>query len=297
MLGFPSVVFSTLALLTMLIILVPAKAQADSADLGVLILDAPDLLVVGNEVTYEIGVQNLGPSAASGVWVSNVLPAGFRVVSAWILPAQGAVTTNGNVVVCSGIVLDTVISNILVVIKGVPSIVGDSIAAFTVGGMQPDPILANNTVTIPSTVLPIPDLAIGLTGFPEAVVPGSNVTYTISVTNLGPAFAAAALVTNVLPAGVRLLATNATQGTVSTTNNVLIWNVGTISNGARASLINVVATSVNGTLTNSATVAASGPDPNPANNSATVTTLVAPPFVSIVPAGAFLVEWADQWCR
>ena len=170
-----------------------------------------------------------------------------------------------------------------------PTAEGLITATATAGATEFDPVTANNTATVTTTVGPAADLAISLTGFPNPVVAGSNVTYTIAVTNQGPSTATGVIVNDPLPAPVTVLSTNATQGTISISNRTLIWTLGTLTNGANATLTIVAATTTNGTLTTTATVPATQADPNPANNSATATTtVVAAPFVSIVPAGATL---------
>jgi choice-of-anchor A domain-containing protein/uncharacterized repeat protein (TIGR01451 family) len=63
---------------------------------------------------------------------------------------------------------------------------------------------------------------------------GDDITYTVKVTNLGPADATAIQVTDVLPDGLSYKSYSATQGTFDvTTGN---WTVGNLANGAYASL-------------------------------------------------------------
>ena len=45
-------------------------------------IDTPDPVTVGSQLTYTIGVQNLGPNASSSATVTDVLPAGVTLVSA-----------------------------------------------------------------------------------------------------------------------------------------------------------------------------------------------------------------------
>ena len=116
----------------------------------------------------------------------------------------------------------------------------------------------------------------------------SNLTYVLSVTNLGPSVATSVIVNNSLPESINVLSTSASQGAVVLAANNLNWNIGTLTVGAKASLTIVAATTTNGNLTATATVSGTQADPNPANNSAASVTLVAPPFVSVASAGATL---------
>src|SRR6185436_15811596 len=60
---------------------------------------------------------------------------------------------------------------------------------------------ANNSVTATVEVTASADLQITKTG-PASVVPGTNVVYTITVTNTGPSDAASVVVTDATPAGL-----------------------------------------------------------------------------------------------
>jgi uncharacterized repeat protein (TIGR01451 family) len=84
------------------------------------------------------------------------------------------------------------------------------------------------------------------------------------------------------------LFTNATQGAITVSNSTLFWSVGTLSSGAKATLTFVAGTTTNGTFSTTATVIAAQADPNPANNSATVVTVVTAPFIAIGAATATL---------
>lgn len=63
---------------------------------------------------------------------------------------------------------------------------------------------------------------------------GDNVTYTIQVTNHGPANATGVEVTDILPAGVDFLSASASTGSFNNTNGK--WSVGNLNNGMTATL-------------------------------------------------------------
>ena len=71
---------------------------APDSNLVLGISDRPNPVWLGENLTYTVGVTNLGPSAAAGVVISNVLPAGVAFVSAGA--SQGACARNGDVVRC-----------------------------------------------------------------------------------------------------------------------------------------------------------------------------------------------------
>ena len=121
----------------------------------------------------------------------------------------------------------------------------------------------------------IADLAITKTDSPDPVTVGEVLTYQIGVTNNGPDAASLVTVTDVLPAGVSLVSANATIGSCSGTTTVTC-ELGSIANGANIVVSIVVRPTTAGSLTNTATVSATGTDPVSANNSATATTTVTP---------------------
>jgi uncharacterized repeat protein (TIGR01451 family) len=113
--------------------------------------------------------------------------------------------------------------------------------------------------------------------------PGTSITYTIVVTNPGPSDAIGATVTDTFPAELSNVtwtavlaggATGATAGSGNISETVAIPVGGSITYTVTAD----ISPSVTGTLTNTVTVApeATVVDANPANNTATDTTLLVP---------------------
>jgi uncharacterized repeat protein (TIGR01451 family) len=99
---------------------------------------------------------------------------------------------------------------------------------------------------------------------------GTNVTFTVTATNLGPNDATGVQVTDPVPAGLTFVSASASQGTY--TAGTGLWDIGALANGASATLQLVV--TVNGTtpVTNTATRTAGTPaDFDPANDSASST--------------------------
>jgi uncharacterized repeat protein (TIGR01451 family) len=255
------------------------------ADLAVGLLGAPNPTLVGQILTYTVSLTNRGPAEASFVTVTNVLPTTVSILNA--TPSQGFVTISDNVVVCNfGNVSDSgvVTANINVV----PLLEGTIVATASASAAQIDPILANNTVSATTVVGPAADLAIGIADNPDPVIIRSNLTYVISVTNRGPSSATGVVINDTLPAGVSVVSTNSTQGTVAVSGSTVTAVLGNMTNGARATLTVVVTSTNSGTIFNTANVTGDQADPNSSNNSATASTVVAPPFVSFVPERAVL---------
>jgi extracellular elastinolytic metalloproteinase len=85
---------------------------------------------------------------------------------------------------------------------------------------------------------------------PSTATPGSNVTYTISYTNLGPAASANAMVTDVLPAELSFVSATG-GGTYTAANRTVRWGLGTVAvngTGSRSFTATIGATVPIGTV-------------------------------------------------
>ncbi len=133
------------------------------------------------------------------------------------------------------------------------------------------------TISTVDPVNPTADLAVTARAAPNPVLVGSNLTYTITVTNLGPKTATGVTLTNFLPASTTLVAATNSQGGASTVlGGQVIFALGTLTNQGWAAVTVIVAPSFSGPITNVATVSANETDRNPINSTATVVTTVSP---------------------
>jgi uncharacterized repeat protein (TIGR01451 family)/uncharacterized delta-60 repeat protein len=123
---------------------------------------------------------------------------------------------------------------------------------------------------------PAADVAVAATASTANLVANSNVTYTITVQNGGPAAAQGIVVTNRLPAGALLVNASASTGTPVVSSNLVTLNVGNLAVGASATLTLVVNCPNPGVLTNLTTVVSSVADPAADNNLARVVVGVSP---------------------
>jgi uncharacterized repeat protein (TIGR01451 family) len=120
--------------------------EADRADLSIIKEDNPDPVEVGGELTYRIRVRNLGPSNATGVILTDTLPANINFVS-----ASSGCSRSGNIVTCN-------IGNMnhgesaVRLIRVRPTAPGGFSNTATVRANETDPDAANNTVTTVTTV-------------------------------------------------------------------------------------------------------------------------------------------------
>jgi uncharacterized repeat protein (TIGR01451 family) len=106
--------------------------------------------------------------------------------------------------------------------------------------------------------------------------PGQLLIYTITATNNGPGEANSVIVNDAVPQGTTFY--SALPAPVSAppvgAGGTVIWNLGSLNSGASATLTLKVKVSARGKdkIVNTATVTSSTPDPNLANNTATITT-------------------------
>ncbi|HEY3760509.1 MAG TPA: tandem-95 repeat protein [Verrucomicrobiae bacterium] len=238
-----------------------------SADLAVGETAPPTVFATSN-LTYTVTVTNFGPSTASGVIVTDTLPAGVIFVSAG---AGG--TTNAGVVSWSlGVLTPGATTNFTFIVT-VPAS-GSLTNTSTVTSPTSDPVLPNNVSSqVVTTITSLADLAIGKSGS-GIVTATSNLSYTISVTNFGPSTANSVVVTDTLPAGVTFVSAT---GSGTTNNGAATWNLASLAANATTNFTLVVTAPVSGTLTNIASVTSPTVDPVTTNNvSPPVTTTVTP---------------------
>ncbi len=121
------------------------------------------------------------------------------------------------------------------------------------------------------------DLSITKTDSPDPVINGSNVTYTITVTNSGPATATSVVVTDNLPLNVTYVSCLSTGAGVcgGTGNNRTVTFASLAASASETITLVATANGPAGTpISNTASVSSATTDPNPGNDSATATTAV-----------------------
>ncbi len=176
-------------------------------DLGVTKNDFTVPYVPGSFTTYTIIITNYGPSDAPGSTVFDAIPA---QISDWAWTCAG---TTGGAAGCtpytgSGDFTDTVdlpASSSLtysVLAHIYPDASSDLVNSVTVtppGGIDElNP--ANNTATDTDTINPLADLSVIKDDGLDEYVPGTSITYVVTVSNLGPSTANNSLVSDAIPA-------------------------------------------------------------------------------------------------
>ena len=258
-------------------------ANVAQTDLAIVKGASPSPVVAGQQLTYTLTTTNNGPSNATGVVVSDTLPAGVSYTS--VTTTQGTASfANGVVTANLGNLADGATATTTIIVTVDAATTGSIVNTATVTGNQTDPNLTNNTSTVTTPINAEADLAILKSGSPNPVDAGNTLTYTLTATNNGPSNATGVTVVDTLPAGVTYASSTTTQGSASDSGQTVTINLGGLASGATATstiVVNVGASTV-GDITNTATISGNQPDPNLANNTATATTLVIQPIHNVV---------------
>jgi uncharacterized repeat protein (TIGR01451 family) len=251
-------------------------ANAAQTDLAIAKTHAPEPATAGGQMTYTLVSTNNGPSKATGVVVSDTLPAGLTLVS--VTPGQGSHTVTGSTIkVHLGSLSSGASATTTIVVNVGPTATGTISNTATIMGNETDPNLANNTSTTVTQLNAQVDLAITKANAPNPVVAGRQLTYTLTTANNGPSAATGVTITDTLPAGVTF-ASSSGQGQVTASEGTLTISLGNLAVGASmtTTLVVNVDPATTGTLTNTASVRGDQPEANMSNNVATAVTTVNP---------------------
>ncbi|KJQ53964.1 DUF11 domain-containing protein [Microbacterium sp. SA39] len=245
---------------------------AAAADLAITKTLDTDPLVAGLPATFTIDVTNDGPQTATGVTVTDAIPAGL--LNATAAPTRGSCTLSTTI---SCALPDLAVGeSASVMVTGMVAPGVDPGAALTntasVVGSRTDPDLADNTASASGTVTTVTDLSVQKTFSPASPVAGRNLTYTVTARNTGPSEARDVRLTDPLDPGEVFIAATPQQGTCAMANGVLDCELGTLAPGATVvTTIEVrVAPGTSAVVQNSASITSSTSEADPSDNVASV---------------------------
>jgi len=142
-------------------------ARPGGADLAVSIEDHPDPVEEGYYLTYSITVKNYGPDIATGVVVTDTLPANLNFLS--VTSSKGVCNVSNDVVTCNITELDSS-ENVIVTIIVQPLIEGLINNSVSVNGSEDDSLVYNNSLIEETMVSPLTNTEIGYGWYPTMVL-------------------------------------------------------------------------------------------------------------------------------
>ncbi|MEM7395342.1 MAG: hypothetical protein AAF492_23670, partial [Verrucomicrobiota bacterium] len=198
-------------------------------------VDRTSLLVGESNLTYTLFVTNLGTSAISSVTVTDTIPDHVIVLSA----APPVAFTNGNGYVfnlglltggaTTSIVINAAITNpIPIVLTNVAEVATTNL----------DVHLENNIDSVVTIVMPPPpperNIALIKTVSSTNLLIGTNLVWTITVTNVGTGTVGGVVVTDSVPSNVTLISSS--QPANRTNGNDYVFDLGFLSLGGSTSI-------------------------------------------------------------
>jgi uncharacterized repeat protein (TIGR01451 family) len=268
-------------------------ATATQADLVTTDSASPASVAAGSNVTYTQSVTNDGPATATGVTFTQTTPLNttFQSITpptgwtcATVPPVGGTGTIScaptGGTMVLNASANFTLVLQVSATTPSGTNITETDTATAT-------DLVTNLTTNTASAMVIVAnansaDMAIVKTGTPSPVTEGTPLTYTLAVTNNGPASATNVTVTDALPSVVTYLSAATTQGSCSEAGGTVTCLLGTMANAGTGTITILTIPGTPGVVSNTATVTANQTDPNLTNNSSTWTeTITAPTAITL----------------
>lgn len=230
-------------------------------------------VVAGTSTTFTLTITHTGPSyLASGSQIklrerpgAGVTIERFEMISgAGTIAATGvdAIVTTNNVLAPGATLVVRVHAN---VDAGATGTITNGISLWPPGVPEVDPPVTDDPPGVP--VDQITDLAIEKTVDVNSPFVGDNVTFTLTVTNLGPSDATGVVVTDEIPSGYNYVSSTGSVGTYNPATDT--WTINDLEAGASATLNVVAEVLASGDYTNTATVTGTEDDPDLSNNTDT----------------------------
>ena len=241
--------------------------------------------IEGETITYTLSVTNPGEYIATDVRVTDVLPAGVTFVSS--TASQG----NYNNVTGVWIIGDFVAGDTTTATLDIQATVDTGTLGTVITNSssitnlnETDLNLANNSSETGITVVPeSADIAITKIASNSNPIEGEFMSFTVSVTNNGPKAATNLTIIDQLPTGISYQDSLPSVGSYNPTTG--IWDIGTLANGASASLILNVRVDGNtqgNTINNTAALdGMDQTDSDSQNNTATASITIVPPIANL----------------
>ncbi|WP_051947236.1 gliding motility-associated C-terminal domain-containing protein [Muricauda sp. MAR_2010_75] len=259
------------------------SSEDDQGDVSVTPVDVVDLSLtkvidkapplVSDNVMFTLTVSNAGPSDATSVEVTDVLPSGFTYVS----DNGGGDYDEVSGIWDVGTLANGSTTSLSILANVNPSGDYTNIAEITGHDQFDSDSTPNNNVSGEDdqdevVVIPDPVVDISVTKTVDDLIPnvGDQAIFTVTINNDGPSDATNLVVTDVLASGYRLVSANTTTGTYNSVNGS--WTIGSLASGASETLTITADILSSGNYANTAELTGlteTDTDSTPGNNSET----------------------------
>ncbi len=263
-----------------------------ACDLDVHIAADTDVAASGVGFDYTVTVTNNGPSDATSITLADTLPSGVSLVSDTSDSGVTPTVANGVVTVAIDTLPAGATATLALAVTTTAPAGSSLVDSATVQGAEADPNTANNSATLSLPVRGVSDLSVTATADPASGYVGLPITFTIDVTNNGPADEPDAVLSGALPSGAAVDSTSSTQGGDPPVNEgILTADLGSLAAGQTAAVTVVVTPGAAdvGLMTAGFSVQGQDYDPVPLNNAAAIGVPVAATSdlaAAIVPSNA-----------
>ena len=229
--------------------------------------------LAGRTVQFGLNVVNTGPDNATGVTVQVAFPVSWAPDTNVSDPRCFSATTAALTCAIGSLAPSTGTS---LIVAGIPPSAGTFTVTATINGNQ---LGGGQQASTQVTVLvPSADLSVAVFGPSGPIKSKQPFAYTVLVHNAGPDSATSVVLTNSLTAAQQqdlvIQAISTTAGTCSVSVGSVDCTLGDVLSGATTTITISLTAFGSGTVADTSMVASSTADPNPANNTATISTVV-----------------------
>lgn len=226
----------------------------------------PNPATAGQALEYTIGVENLGPSVARDVTLTDTLPLTVTL-GATPLPAGCTYDAGTRTITCviGDLAVGATASRVIDV-DVIPGATGNASNTVTASTTTTDPVSPNDEATVSVPIGTTFDLSVTKTTLDTPILNGETGRFRLAVANAGPSTATAVTVTDTIPAGLTYVSDDAGCSYAAPT---LTCVVGVVDTNDTPEITVTVRGNTVGTHTNSASVTGTGTESDPSNNTDT----------------------------
>src|SRR2546425_975989 len=254
-----------------------STAMTSAPILAVSKTDSPDPVAAGGNLTYTLSYSNTGNANATGVVLTDTVPANTTFVSA----TAGGTLASGVVTWSPGNLAAGASGSVQLVVRvASPLANGTSItnATYSIDSNETTPVTG---AAVSTATLAGPTLSASMTDAPDPVAAGANLTYTIAYTNSGATGATGVVITDTVPANTTFVSATA-GGTLA--SGVVTWSPGNLAAGATGSVqmvVRVASPLANGTSITNSTYSIDSNETSPVSGASVSTAVTSAPILAV----------------